>query len=455
MKTGTSFVDVIKMALPIFLGSAANTLVTIIDTAFLGRVGTPEQSAAGYAFMFLLVPSMIAMGFSVGIQILVARRNGEGRYEQSGPILKHGLSFLLIFALFTILFLWTGAEWFFDLVLQSGALKTNTLIYLRDRSSGIVFSMLSFGFISYFVGLGLTYPIMVAAAAAGLVNILLDYLFIFGHGGFEPMGLSGAAYATALAECISFLILAVFAFGVIAPRKYGLNRFSALKSEIFGYIFRVSGPLMMQHFISITSWFLFFTLIENSGERNLAMSIIMRAVYALLLMPILAYGSATSSMVSNLLGQGRQTEVYGLVKKIVLMSVGTLAILSALMIPFFESALSFFTEDKILAADAARTRYILAIALVMMAASYVLFSVISGTGKTWASLVVEASGLIIYIGFTVVVTVVYPSDILTIWFSEIIYMFFWGVFSVLYLRFADPVLPKWSFRRMFKSRLLA
>jgi putative MATE family efflux protein len=448
MKTGTSVVDIIKMALPIFLGSAANTLVTIIDTAFLGRVGTPEQSAAGYAFMFLLVPSMIAMGFSVGVQILVARRNGEGRFDQSGPILKHGLSFLLIFSVFTILFLWTGAEWFFDLVLQSEELKTNTLIYLRDRSPGIIFSMLSFGFISYFVGLGLTYPIMIAAAAAGIVNILLDYLFIFGHGGFEPMGLSGAAYATALAECISFLILLVFAFGIIAPRKYGLNRFSALKTEILGQIFQLSGPLMMQHFISITSWFLFFTLIENSGERNLAMSIIIRAAYALLLMPILAYGSATSSMVSNLLGQGRQNEVYGLVKKIFLMSVGTLVFLSAVMVPFFETALSLFTEDAILAADASRTRFILAFALVMMAATYVLFSVISGTGKTWASLVVEASGLVIYIGFTVLVTVIYPSDILTIWFSEIIYMFFWGLFSILYLRFADPVLPKWSFRKV-------
>lgn len=448
MKTGTSVVDIIKMALPIFLGSAANTLVTIIDTAFLGRVGTPEQSAAGYAFMFLLVPSMIAMGFSVGIQILVARRNGEGRFDQSGPILKHGLSFLLLFALLTILFLWTGAEWFFDLVLQSEELKTNTLVYLRDRSPGIVFAMLSFGLISYFVGLGLTYPIMIAATAAGLVNILLDYLFIFGHGGFDPMGLSGAAYATALAECVSFLILLVFAFGVIAPRRYGLNRFSALKTEILGQIFKLSGPLMMQHFISITSWFLFFTLIENSGERNLAMSIIIRAAYALLLMPILAYGSATSSMVSNLLGQGRNEEVYGLVKKILFMSIGTLALLSFLMVPFFESALSLFTEDKMLAADAARTRYILALALVMMAASYVLFSVISGTGKTWASLAVESSGLIVYIGFTVLVTVIYPSDILTIWFSEIIYMFFWGLFSILYLRFADPVLPKWSFRKV-------
>ncbi len=445
MKAGTSAADIIKVALPIFLGSAANTLVTMVDTAFLGRVGTPEQSAAGYAFMFLLVPAMIAMGFSVGVQILVARRNGEGRFDQSGPILKHGLSFLLLFALLTILFLWTGAEWFFDLVLQSDELKANTLTYLRARSPGIIFSMLGFGFMSYFVGLGLTYPITLAALAAGLVNILLDYLFIFGHGGFEPMGLSGAAYATALAEVVSFLVLAVFAFGIIAPRKYGLNRFTVMKPELIGRIFQLSGPLMMQHFISITSWYLFFTLIENSGDRNLAMSIIIRAFYSLLIMPILAYGSATSSMVSNLIGQGRKQEVYGLVKKILFMSITTLAVLSAIMVPFFQTALSFFTEDALLAADASRTRFILAFALVMMAASYVLFSVISGTGKTWASLAVEASGLVIYLGYTVFVTIIHPSDILTIWFSEIVYMFSWGLFSVLYLRFADPVLPKWQF----------
>lgn len=100
-----------------------------------------------------------------------------------------------------------------------------------------------------------------------------------------------------------------------------------------------------------------------------------------------------------------------------------------------------FTEDRSLAEEASRTGWILAAALVMMAFSYVIFSVISGTGKTMASLMVEASGLAIYIGYTFMVTVFYPQDITGIWFSEVVYMFFWGSFSVIYLWKWDRVLP--------------
>ncbi|MCG9910312.1 MAG: MATE family efflux transporter [Flavobacteriales bacterium] len=442
MKTGNSYLDILKMALPIFLGMLANTLVTIVDTAFMGRVGTPEQSAVGYAFMFFLVPAMISMGFSVGIQILVARRNGEGNFSQSGVILRHGLIFLSFFALLTIAFVLFLSDPLFRLVLSSDSLRILVVEYLKARTPGMLFSIMGFGFISYFVGLGNTYPITVSAILGGIVNIVFDYFLIFGKGGFPELGIQGAAYATALAECVTFISYAVFAYFILNPEKYGMRRFTFPQLSLFIQIVKVSGPLVIQHFISITSWFLFFTLIENTGERNLGMSIIIRSLYSVLIMPILAYGSATSSMVSNLIGQGREEDVYGLVKKILKMSVGTLLFLSVFLYLFLKPGLMLFTEDSSLAEEASRTDWILAAALVMMAFSYVMFSVISGTGKTMASLMVEASGLVIYIGYTFMVTVFYPQDITGIWFSEIVYMFFWGLFSVFYLWKWDKVLPK-------------
>jgi Na+-driven multidrug efflux pump len=123
------------------------------------------------------------------------------------------------------------------------------------------------------------------------------------------------------------------------------------------------------------------------------------------------------------------------------MSVGTLMFLSVFLLLFLKPGLMLFTEDRSLAEEASRTGWILAAALVMMAFSYVIFSVISGTGKTMASLMVEASGLAIYIGYTFMVTVFYPQDITGIWFSEVVYMFFWGSFSVIYLWKWDRVLP--------------
>ncbi len=80
----------------------------------------------------------------------------------------------------------------------------------------------------------------------------------------------------------------------------------------------------------MSAWFLFFVFIERMGEHELAISNIIRATYMILMTPIWGYASATNSMVSNLIGQGREDEVKGLVKKIIKMSVVTTMVLFAI-----------------------------------------------------------------------------------------------------------------------------
>ena len=86
MKTKYTYKQIWTIAYPILISLIMEQLIGMTDTAFLGRVGEIELGASAIAGVYYLAIFMMAFGFSVGAQILIARRNGEGNYKEIGPI---------------------------------------------------------------------------------------------------------------------------------------------------------------------------------------------------------------------------------------------------------------------------------------------------------------------------------------------------------------------------------
>lgn len=97
MKTIITNKTIWTIAYPIILGSLAQTLITLTDTAFLGRVSEVALGASAMAGIYYYVFSTLAWGFSIGIQIIVARRLGEGKLNRIGVVFEHGLCFRVPF----------------------------------------------------------------------------------------------------------------------------------------------------------------------------------------------------------------------------------------------------------------------------------------------------------------------------------------------------------------------
>ena len=94
-----SYQNIWKIAFPIIIGSAAQDLLLLADTAFLGHLGSVPLGAAAIGGLFYLTLVMAAWGFGIGIQILVARRYGEGQIHEIEQIIKHSFVILLGFAI--------------------------------------------------------------------------------------------------------------------------------------------------------------------------------------------------------------------------------------------------------------------------------------------------------------------------------------------------------------------
>jgi Na+-driven multidrug efflux pump len=264
--------------------------------------------------------------------------------------------------------------------------------------------------------------------------VFLDYALIFGNFGFPEMGVSGAALASVIAEITcSFAFVAYTALRV--PRKkYRLFSFSVFSPKLLSRLVRVSAPMMLQNFFSFSVWFVFFLIIEKMGESELAVSNIIRSIYVILMIPIMGFASATNTLVSYVIGRGEVDEVLKTIRKILLMSTsGILLIVSVIsLIP--ERLISIYTTNQHLIEMGVPIIYIISFASVMLGIGNILFSGVSGTGKTNVSLFIEITVLFVYLIITAILVKVFQVPVELVWGVEVVYGLLLIILSYSYLR---------------------
>ena len=300
-----SYKQIWIIAYPVLISLLMEHLINITDTAFLGHVGEIELGASALAGVFYMAVYMLGFGFSIGVQILIARRNGEGNYKEIGSLFTQGACFLLFLA--TILFF--ASEYFVSSVLRywvsSEQVYEAMASYLEWRRFGFFFSFLAILFRAFYIGITETRTLTLNSVVMVLSNVVFNYVLIFGKLGFPALGIAGAAIGSSLAELVSLLFYAVYTWLKIDRDKYELFRNLRFNFSEFKRIWNIASWTMLQSVLFPSQWFLFFMAIEHLGERSLAIANIMRSINTCFFMVIFAFADTVSSMVSNLLGSGK------------------------------------------------------------------------------------------------------------------------------------------------------
>jgi putative MATE family efflux protein len=188
---------------PVMMSILMEQLINITDAMFLGHVGEIELGASALAGIYYLAVYMLGFGFSIGLQVMIARRNGEQNYKDTGRTFFQGYFFLLGLAILLCFLLQFISPFLLKQVITSQEIYQAVLHYLHWRSLGLLFSFPFLAFRSFFVGITNTRVLSWAAVTAVCVNIPLNYLLIF----VLHLGISGAAIASSLAEMASFFLL--------------------------------------------------------------------------------------------------------------------------------------------------------------------------------------------------------------------------------------------------------
>jgi putative MATE family efflux protein len=418
------------------IGSAAQNVIALSDSVFLYHLSQTDFAAIGFVGVFYLIIASIGYGFSRGGQIIMARRYGESNFEETGKNFYALLYFELALAVLMFLFIQFGTPWFFKLFIGNEAIYTKSLEYIMPRSFGVFFAYTGVAIIALYTGIARTKFIIIDTLVLAGVNIVLNYALIFGKFGLPSMGIAGAGWASTIAEMCAagmFLIYMIFDKEI---RKLRLRRFLKINFILIKQVFNISSPIVLQAVVGLGSWFLFFSMVENMGERPLAITNLGRLVYLVLSIPCWGYAAGINTLVSNFIGRDKKAAVIPLVWKTAKINLANTLLLAIpiIVLPKFFLYPLFGGTDMSLIEDARPVLMVMLLILTVFSIGATFFNGIIGTGATYYGLKIQTLATAVYLGYIYLVINVFKANLEVAWAAEIIYWLIILIFSIFFLK---------------------
>lgn len=410
-----------QITYPVLISLLMEHMIGLTDTAYLGRVGEVELGASALAGVYYLVIYMLGFGFSVGAQVLIARRNGAHDYTRIGPVFMQGTLFLLLLA--AVLF--TASHLYSPLILRkligSDDVYRATMSYVDWRVYGFFFSFIAVMFRAFYVGITKTKILTANSVVMVLTNVVLNYILIFGKFGFPALGIAGAAIASSISEAVSVLFFIIYTWKKIDYKKYAMFSFVGIDFRMLKQILNVSVWIMVQHGIAFVGWFIFFVVMEHLGERPLAVTNVVRSISSFLFMFVNAFASTSSSLVSNLIGSGKSDQVLGLCGRMIRLCYFFVLPLAILIALFPDLVLRIYTDNPDLIQNSVPSLWVMLSSYLLAVPAFIYFFSVSGTGNTQVALWIDMASIFVYVSYTFIVGIWLHADVAVCWTTEHVY----------------------------------
>ncbi|WP_378184340.1 MATE family efflux transporter [Aquimarina sp. SS2-1] len=241
----------LRLAAPVMLGMLGHTFVGLIDNIMVGQLGTAELAAVSLGNSFMFIAMSLGIGFSTAITPLVAEADGEHNFAKGKSAFKHGL--FLCTTLGIVLFVGIlFAKPLMYLMKQPVEVVELAIPYLDLVAISLVPLIVFQAFKQFSDGLSMTRYPMYATLIANIVNVVLNYLLIFGKFGFPQMGIVGAAVGTLVSRLIMVVFLWVFLRYKEKSKAYVTNiKIFVLQNSMLKKILMLGFPSALQMFFEV------------------------------------------------------------------------------------------------------------------------------------------------------------------------------------------------------------
>ncbi|NJC25318.1 MATE family efflux transporter [Neolewinella antarctica] len=423
MKLSTSYKDIWKVSLPIIIGSAAQNVVAMTDSIFLYYRSEDDFAAIGFVATFYIIIAAIGFGFSRGGQILIARRAGQRKPKEVGTVFYHTVYFEVFLSVLMFLFMTYGAYWLFASLVDSNVIFDKALEYLEMRKWGVFASYLGVACIALYTGIARPVFVVVDTFILAATNIFFDRALIFGLYGFPEMGIAGAGLASTIAEYVALLVFLIYMAFDKKNRIYNIIRLPKYNPIIIREIFSLSVPIVAMSVVGLGSAFVFFGLVENFGERALAVTNIVRIAYLILSVPAWGFCTGINTLASYFMGRGERGNVLIVLRKTSWLCLGltTLMILPLLAFPNQVLYPILGDERAYLIELAYPVFWVLWGILVTFSFGSIYFNGLIGAGETKLALKIQSATAALYVVLIFVVVRSSWGNLVLAWSVEIIY----------------------------------
>lgn len=292
----------LHLAFPIVLSQIGQVMVSLIDNMMVGHVGTTELAAASFANSVFMIGMVFGMGITFGATPLVGKAFGDNDYKTTVIWLKNGVFSHFIAGLLLTLIMF-GVYLFLPLMGQPPeVLELAKPYYILLCFSYFPF-VLFFSFKQFFEGIGNTKIAMLITLTANVVNIVINYVLIFGKFGFAEMGLNGAGIGTLVSRIIMPIMFVYF----IARKSRFLEYFKSARLEQITkdrilQLFRIGIPIAFQLIVEVTAFGIGAVMMGWLGETSLAAHQVALGLASFTYMISLGVSQANTIRVSHQMG---------------------------------------------------------------------------------------------------------------------------------------------------------
>jgi len=330
----------VGLSIPSIIAMLTNAIYNLVDTFFIGRIGTSAVGAVAVAFPIFNLIGAIGLTYGVGAASYVSRLLGAGEKEQADKAASTALFTSLATG---IAFALLGLMYLDPLLIAFGATET-IMEYAREYTMiiimGSIFTMMNMTMNNLVRAEGNAQRFMVAMVSGALLNVALDPIFIFGFG----MGIKGAAVATVISQSVSTVIILEYfvrkkSFTNLSIRLF---RFSL---HIYSEIFKIGLPTFLRQFLSSFSVALLNNAAGAFGDHAVAAVGITMRVLMLGMMVLFGYGQAFQPVAGYNYGAKKFSRVFEALKFSILVTTvfATFFAIIGMVIP--GSIVSIFSND--------------------------------------------------------------------------------------------------------------
>ncbi len=370
------------IALPITIQNLILSSVNMADVFMIGELGSESVAALGLANQIVFLLTTLLGGINSGGAIFVAQYFGKGQNEK----LKFPVSFSFwVSTLLTIIF--TIIAFYPKKILGFYTSDLNVITLAIDylKIVGISFfaTGLSYLFSNLLRGLGQSRLPMFTTLLSLIINISLNYLLIFGKGGFPQMGVKGAAFATTIARVIEASILVISVYVKKSPIAIKIKDYISLEMTFAKIFMFTAGTVMFNDLLWALGQTVYSSIYGNMSTISLAAINIENSIERIAFTGVIGFACAAAVIVGQEIGKGNNNRAYKYSREIYKVSF-TLAIVSSLMIAIFgKSIINLFRVEVEVANLAYKTLLICTLVFPLKALSLTkIVGVLRGGGDT-------------------------------------------------------------------------
>ncbi len=343
---GSILTSLVKLSIPIIFGNILQTAYQLVDTFWVGKLGSAAVAAVSVSFPLIFFIISFAGGFAMAGSILIAQFKGKNDLKQMNHITSQTIMVVFVLSIVLSFIGYLLSPYLIGLMGVSSDVYGGAVSYMQIIFSGIAFMFVYMVYQSLMRGIGDVKTPLYIVSGTVLLNLILDPLLIFGYGFVPGFGVSGAAYASIGSQALASVI-AVFLL-LRGSHEIRLNLNDLMPDfKLIKKMFIIGFPASIEHSARALGMTLMVFLVTTFGTVTLAAYGIGSRILSFVVIPGIGLSMATSTLVGQNIGAGKIERAEKVTKLSAFIGFVTLTIVGLVMFVMSKEVSAIFIPGEI------------------------------------------------------------------------------------------------------------